>query len=264
MINFDLDLWPRPFKNEPLPDLNVAINPWKFHQNWSITFWVMLHTDKQRNKQTDKQTNKQINAGKNIYLLAEVNKWLKQRKFPKERYKTIIILLYKGGEQVYSIEDIDQFIETENQQTEEVSHYIYLSQQTALSDLFEIGAIYYSKYHAKVKMKFAKQKLHKYVLSHIWIQNITQLKSRCEINKWHIQRRNDWKHKQFQTENSKIKAILVCKFGEDLKITHYTFVHIKILDWWKRMIKRYMRERTQKTGRYYVSACLIIINELCK
>ena len=29
----------------------------------------MLHTD----KQTDKQTNKQINAGKNIYLLAEVN-----------------------------------------------------------------------------------------------------------------------------------------------------------------------------------------------
>ena len=29
----------------------------------------MLHTDKQTNKQTDKQ----INAGKNIYLLAEVN-----------------------------------------------------------------------------------------------------------------------------------------------------------------------------------------------
>ena len=29
----------------------------------------MLHTDKQTNKQTDKQ----INAGKNIYLLSEVN-----------------------------------------------------------------------------------------------------------------------------------------------------------------------------------------------
>ena len=29
----------------------------------------MLHTDKQTNRQTDKQ----INAGKNIYLLAEVN-----------------------------------------------------------------------------------------------------------------------------------------------------------------------------------------------
>ena len=33
----------------------------------------MLHTDKQTNRQTDKQTNKQINAGKNIYLLAQVN-----------------------------------------------------------------------------------------------------------------------------------------------------------------------------------------------
>ena len=30
----------------------------------------MLHTDKQTNKQTDKQ----INAGKNVYLLSEVNK----------------------------------------------------------------------------------------------------------------------------------------------------------------------------------------------
>ena len=29
----------------------------------------MLHTDKQTNRQTDKQ----INAGKNIYLLGEVN-----------------------------------------------------------------------------------------------------------------------------------------------------------------------------------------------
>ena len=30
----------------------------------------MLHTE----KQADRQTNKQINTGKNIYLLAEVNK----------------------------------------------------------------------------------------------------------------------------------------------------------------------------------------------
>ena len=27
LLDLDLDLWPRPFKNESLPDLMVAINP---------------------------------------------------------------------------------------------------------------------------------------------------------------------------------------------------------------------------------------------
>ena len=55
LLDFDLDLWPRPFKNESLPDLNIATNPWKFHLSTTKTVVRKLFTNKQTNKQRRKQ-----------------------------------------------------------------------------------------------------------------------------------------------------------------------------------------------------------------
>ena len=55
LLDFDLDLWPRPFKNESLPDLNVATNPWKFHHSTTKTVVRKLFTNKETNKQRWKQ-----------------------------------------------------------------------------------------------------------------------------------------------------------------------------------------------------------------
>ena len=50
LLDLDLDLWPRPFKNESLPDLNVAINPWKFHHSTTKIVVRKLFTNKQTNR----------------------------------------------------------------------------------------------------------------------------------------------------------------------------------------------------------------------
>ena len=59
MLDFDLYLWPRPSKNESLPDLNVATNPWKFHRSTTKTVVRKLFTNKRTNKQASKQRWKQ-------------------------------------------------------------------------------------------------------------------------------------------------------------------------------------------------------------
>ena len=59
LLDFDFDLWSRPFKNESLPDLNSATNPWKFHHSTTKTVVRKLFTNKQTKTQTNKQTNKQ-------------------------------------------------------------------------------------------------------------------------------------------------------------------------------------------------------------
>ena len=58
LFELDLDLWPRPFKSESLPDLNIAINPWEFHHSTTKIVVRKLSTNRQINKQTDKQTNR--------------------------------------------------------------------------------------------------------------------------------------------------------------------------------------------------------------
>ena len=52
---FDLDLSPKTFKNESLPDLNIAINPWKFHRSTTKIVVRKLFTNRQTNKQGRKQ-----------------------------------------------------------------------------------------------------------------------------------------------------------------------------------------------------------------
>ena len=52
LLDFDLDFWPRPFKNESLPDLNVATNPWKFHHSTTKTVVRNLFTNKQTEVKT--------------------------------------------------------------------------------------------------------------------------------------------------------------------------------------------------------------------
>ena len=78
LLNFDLDLWPRSFKNESLPDLNIATNPWKFYHSTTKTVVRKLFTNKQTNKQASKQRWKQYlpnfvdggNYGNLAYLVA--------------------------------------------------------------------------------------------------------------------------------------------------------------------------------------------------
>ena len=78
LLDFDLDLSSRPFRNESLPDLNVAINPLKFHHSTTKIVVRKLFTNrqtkKQRNKQTSKQTNKQINKQANKQTNKQTNK----------------------------------------------------------------------------------------------------------------------------------------------------------------------------------------------
>ena len=47
LLNFDLDLWPWRFKNELLPDLNVATNLLNFHHSTTKTVVRKLFTNKQ-------------------------------------------------------------------------------------------------------------------------------------------------------------------------------------------------------------------------
>ena len=51
LLDFDLDLRPRHFKNELLPNLNVATNLLNFHHSTTKTVVRKLFTNKQTNKE---------------------------------------------------------------------------------------------------------------------------------------------------------------------------------------------------------------------